>query len=139
MPDPKPKTGQPHVDGDFDREINYRAILGFVVGIILLTALAFGLAWRLDLGLREHMLSQDEPPSPVAEQTPRSIPPRPLLQTRPYQDLIELHAVEDSVLNSYAIVDANAGKVRIPIDEAMRRVAHDGLPQWPAVNPTAAN
>ena len=48
------------------------------------------------------------------------MPPEPRLQTNPREDLSELRASEDELLDSYGWVDKNAGVVRIPIDEAMK-------------------
>lgn len=139
MPDPRPKTGEPHVDGDFDRELSYRGIIGFVIGIALLAIVTFVFAWYFDDGLQAYLRGGDREASPLVEAEAPRLPPKPYLQTHPYQDLIDLHAVEDSVLQSYALIDKDAGKVRIPIAEAMRRVAREGVPEWPAVDPAATN
>ena len=139
MADPKPKTGEPHVDGDFDRELNYRAIVGFVTATAALVIITFVFAWYLDGGIKSWLATSDPESSPLVEaQTPR-IPPLPHLQSLPYEDLITMHAAEDSVLSSYAVVNQDEAKVRIPIDEAMRRIARDGIPQWPAVDPALGN
>jgi hypothetical protein len=137
MADPRPKTGEPHVDGDFDRELNYRAIIIFVLAIAFLTIGTFVFAWYFNGGLKSNLIAGDPETSPLVEaRTPR-IPPKPHLQTLPYEDLITMRAVEDSVLSSYAVVDQDGAKVRIPISEAMRRIADNGLPQWTATDPAA--
>jgi len=43
------------------------------------------------------------------------------------QDLVELHAREDLLLDHYSWVDASKGKVRIPIDRAMDLLTERGL------------
>jgi hypothetical protein len=61
--------------------------------------------------------------------------PLPQLQTDDgLQDLAELHAREDILLDSYSWVDSAQGKVRIPIDRAMELIAQRGLPVAPAVD-----
>jgi hypothetical protein len=50
------------------------------------------------------------------------------LQTEPRQDLRTLRQQEDAILNGYSWVDREAGTVRIPIGEAMRKVLEQGLP-----------
>jgi hypothetical protein len=67
----------------------------------------------------------------VAELT-RSFP-TPRLQTDDgNEDLAELHAREDLLLNNYSWVDRSKGVVRIPIERAMELVAQQGLPVMPA-------
>ncbi len=56
------------------------------------------------------------------------IPPEPRLEVYGPRQLLELHAHEDHVLNSYAWVDKDAGMVRIPIDRAIDLLAQKGLP-----------
>jgi hypothetical protein len=48
------------------------------------------------------------------------------------QDVAELHAREDLLLNYYSWVDQSKGTVRIPIERAMELVAQRGLPVAPA-------
>jgi hypothetical protein len=43
-------------------------------------------------------------------------------------ELREMRAAEDAVLNSYGWVDKDAGIVRIPVDRAMAILANKGLP-----------
>lgn len=50
------------------------------------------------------------------------------------QELADLHAREDLLLNHYSWVDEKAGVVRIPIDRAMQLIAQRGLPVEPTVN-----
>lgn len=55
--------------------------------------------------------------------------PTPRLQTDDgNQDITDLHAREDLLLNYYTRIDGQPGKVRIPIDQAMALVAQRGLP-----------
>ena len=44
------------------------------------------------------------------------------------QDLVDLHAREDLLLDHYSWVDQSQGKVRIPIERAMELIAQRGLP-----------
>ncbi len=135
MVDPKIKTGEPHVDGDFDQELSYRGIGIFIAAIGLLTVLTFVFSWHLDGGLKRYLAHGDPEPSPLAEARVPRVPPSPHLQTLPYEDLVQMHAIEDRVLHSYGMVDPGAAKIRIPIDEAMSRVARGHLPHWPKPSP----
>jgi hypothetical protein len=60
--------------------------------------------------------------------------PEPRLQTdNGNQDVADLHAREDLLLENYTRVDGKAGTVRIPIERAMELVAQRGLPTATAV------
>ncbi len=48
------------------------------------------------------------------------------------QDVADLHAREDLLLDNYTWVDRSQGKVRIPIERAMELIAQRGLPVAPA-------
>jgi hypothetical protein len=65
---------------------------------------------------------------PLAEGVTRPLPPRPRLQTYPFDDIKELRKEENKVLDHYAWVDQNAGVVRIPIERAIDVLAEKGLP-----------
>jgi hypothetical protein len=49
------------------------------------------------------------------------------------QDVADLHAREDLLLDNYTWVDKSQGKLRIPIEQAMQIIAQKGLPVAPAV------
>jgi hypothetical protein len=48
------------------------------------------------------------------------------------QDMADLHAREDLLLEHYTTIDGQPGKVRIPIERAMEILAQRGLPVAPA-------
>ncbi len=55
--------------------------------------------------------------------------PQPRLQIDDgNQEIADLHAKEDLLLENYSWVDKSQGKVRIPIERAMELVAEQGLP-----------
>jgi hypothetical protein len=58
--------------------------------------------------------------------------PTPRVQTDDgNQDVADLHAREDLLLDHYTRIDGQPGKVRIPIDRAMELIAQHGLPVAP--------
>jgi hypothetical protein len=60
--------------------------------------------------------------------------PTPRLQTDDgYQEITDMHAKEDLLLENYSWVDESKGTVRIPIERAMELIAQQGLPVAPAV------
>src|SRR5579863_6494007 len=59
--------------------------------------------------------------------------PAPRVQTDDAnQDVADLHAREDLLLNNYTRVDGKPGTVRIPVERAMELIAQHGLPVAPA-------
>jgi hypothetical protein len=67
----------------------------------------------------------------VAELTQDFPEPR-LLTDDGNQDVADLHAREDLLLDNYTRIDGQQGKVRIPIERAMELIAQRGLPVAPA-------
>ncbi len=60
--------------------------------------------------------------------------PTPRLQSDDgNQDITDLHAREDLLLDHYTRIDGDQGKVRIPIERAMELIAQRGLPVAPVV------
>jgi hypothetical protein len=60
--------------------------------------------------------------------------PTPRLQTDDgNQEIADLHAKEDLLLEHYSWANQSQGKVRIPIERAMELIAQSGLPVAPAV------
>jgi hypothetical protein len=49
------------------------------------------------------------------------------------QEIADLHAKEDLLLNNYSWADKSQGKIRIPIDKAIELIAQRGPPVAPAV------
>jgi hypothetical protein len=104
--------------------------------LIVMTVLVFWLAGWLLNAFTAHQAARDVAPSPLAQTRP-ALPPEPRLQVAPSQELQELRASEEAVLQSYGWVDQAAGIVRLPMARAMELVLERGLPVWP-VAPGAA-
>ncbi|MGC2621285.1 MAG: hypothetical protein WA414_19735 [Acidobacteriaceae bacterium] len=65
--------------------------------------------------------------------------PTPRLETDDgNQDLADLHAREDLLLNYYSWINRGQGTVRIPIEQAMQLIAQRGLPVAPQEQQQAA-
>ena len=61
--------------------------------------------------------------------------PSPRLQTDDgNQEIADLHAKEDLLLENYSWANQSQGKVRIPIERAMELIAQSGLPVAPDAN-----
>lgn len=74
------------------------------------------------------------PRAPHSELLPYPTPsyPSPQLQASPHQDMVRFYRPEKARLNSYGWIDKSKGLVHIPIDQAMREVAGEGIKGWPA-------
>jgi len=64
--------------------------------------------------------------------------PNPKLQPNPAVDWQVFYAQEMARLNSAGWLDRAAGTVHIPIDQAMRAVAAEGIKGWPTGNTTVS-
>jgi hypothetical protein len=85
----------------------------------------------VDLRPLGDMPNNPEMQNKVAELT-KSFP-TPRVQTDDgNQDVADLHAREDLLLDNYSWADSSQGKVRIPIERAMELLAQRGLPVAPA-------
>jgi hypothetical protein len=91
---------------------------GVVVSSLAIIGGTLVVVFAMTIGI-EKILDKANPPgqlpSPVAPA--RVLPPSPQLQVHPWDELPDLHAHEDQVLNSFG-KDA-AGHVHIPIDQAV--------------------
>ena len=91
-----------------------------LVGVVLL--LTGGLVvWLYPASLADRTINGRVPSYPL-----------PALQTGPRADMATFFRSEMQRLNGVWWVDRAAGRVHMPIAEAMRRVAADGIPDWPA-------
>ena len=61
--------------------------------------------------------------------------PGPHLQPSPRADMAAFYAEEMARLNAAGWQDKQAGTLHIPIGQAMRLVAKEGIPGWPTGNP----
>ena len=62
-------------------------------------------------------------------------PPQPRLQTDPSEDLTKFLADQDKRLNTYYWIDRKKGIVHIPIEQAMRELAEEGIDGFPRGKP----
>lgn len=87
---------------------------------ILLAGLGLFVGLLLSAGLVAAMLGTFQHTRPVAEAPPQPVPPPPRLQANPPADRIAAEARAEAELQGTAWVDRAVGRVRIPIDQAMR-------------------
>jgi hypothetical protein len=90
--------------------------------IVLVLAVSY---WIFEYNAGQHAQEQ-VPPSPLAHT--REPTPEPHLQVYAAEDLREMRAAEDAVLNGYGWIDKEAGIARIPVEKAIEVLAKKGLP-----------
>jgi hypothetical protein len=107
------------------RDVWPRALLLFAGGLVLFLLVSSGALY---------LLSKPEAmwPRPGAAWSDNEA--TPALSTSPHQDLAAIRREEEAELDKLAWVDRAKGVARIPIEEAMKLVARNGLPQWSAEN-----
>jgi hypothetical protein len=111
-----------------DNELNIKAIAGFAIGLLVVTAASGVGLWYFSKALRSYEVSQDPPPPALAAARAPYLPPEPRLQTDPEGELATLRAAEDEVLEGYAWVDQANGIARVPIERAITLMVGDGRP-----------
>src|ERR1035438_6673771 len=135
-------------------DVRVTGIVVFLTSLAIFVAVIGALSYGIGEAINSHMAKEDGPNSKwtktadvrslgnlpsspelqhkLAEMTQRF--PTPRLQTDDgNQDIMDLHAREDLLLNNYSWADRAQGKVRIPIERAMELIAQRGLPVAPAL------
>jgi len=115
-----------------ESDVNIGGIFAFAGALVVTAMIVQLMVWLLFNYFNRREAAKAPPEFPLAAAQEQRLPPEPRLQTTPRQDLEDLRAQEDQVLNGYRWVDRNAGIVRIPIEEAMRLTLQRGLPARPA-------
>jgi len=111
----------PNGAGHEQSEVSVRLI---VVSLAFLAVGTF-LVFILVVGIFRYFYDTDKTGEALRQGV---IPPEPRIEVAPYEQLQQLRAREDHILNSYAWVDQKAGTVRVPIDHAIDLLAAKGLP-----------
>lgn len=121
-------TTSSHGEQEFDREISYKGLVYFAVGLAVTIILAAALMLMFSRHIRSQLMASDAPPPALPEARQPYTPPAPNLQTSFDTDIDALHAKEDMLLNHFAWADRNTGKIRIPIERAMQIEVQRGFP-----------
>jgi hypothetical protein len=160
-PDPKAHTSDPSVREGFEvTDADTRGIAIFLVALFLSVGVFFAVCYFFGVAINHGLDSQDGPTNKWAAQN--QVAPRMAIESNPAlqqqqlakltsqfptprletddgnQDLTDLHAREDLLLDNYSWIDRGKGTVRIPIERAMELIAQRGLPVAPAEQEQAA-
>ena len=135
-------------------DVKVTGIIVFLVSLAILVAVCGGVTWFMGKLINARMNREDGPNSKWTKTAEirqlGNLPSSPDMQnkiaeiTRTFptprvqtddgnQDVADLHAREDLLLENYTWVDQSQGKVRIPIERAMQIIAQKGLPVAPTV------
>ena len=109
-----------------ESDIDIRGVFSFVVGLFVTSVVVFLVVWALFAYL-DRREAQGVADFPLATGRTR-VPPQPRLQVAPRDDFRDLRQGQEDVLESYQWIDRDAGRVRIPIDQAIRLTLERGLP-----------
>jgi hypothetical protein len=113
-----------------ESDIDIGGIFKFMLGLTIAAAAVHVVIWFMFVWFQAAAAGADVPNSLRVGEDVR-IPPEPRLQVDPRQDLSTYREREAALLDGYRWVDKNAGVVRIPIDEAMKRLIERGVPTRP--------
>jgi hypothetical protein len=117
-------------------EVNARALTRFgIVFALGLIGSLFIVFFVFDT-FRGEEVAKIPPASEKLNVDARKLPPNPRLQSVPIEDLKQMRAAEDQILNGYEWLDRKQGTVRIPIGRAMDLVAQENLPHRDTNGPT---
>ena len=116
-----PKTTEPHLGHAGTSYEGGDASAGIVVSSLSIIGLTLVFVFALTVGIQKYIQHETPPGPPTSPLAPaRTLPPAPQLQVDPWEDLPQLRAHEDQVLNSSGR-DAQ-GHYHIPIADAMGTV-----------------
>jgi len=122
------------VTGDFDREINVRAILWSGFWLAVVTIAANILMWWFLRGFQVYDEHHEVPVMPMAAQNPQKPPSAPLLQPEDpkedrNKDMVEFRRQENEQLDQASQV---GNTLRVPVDVAIDVIAQRGVAPFPA-------
>jgi hypothetical protein len=125
-------AGDPGPGGEsFDREIDRAGIVRTGLWLAGITIGAFLVAFGFYRALASAEKRADPRPSPLVGLSRQGLPPAPLLQTSPEQELAAMRAAETARLTGWGWVDRPAGVAHVPVERAIDAIAKDGrLPDF---------
>jgi len=115
------------------RDIQVRPLLVFVAGLVVTIIAAYLVVFGVFRLFYAQQATKDMAAGPVAVQRAalsdeQRLPAQPRIQVDPAGEYRLLRQQEEHTLTTYGWVDRPAGLVRIPMDEAMKRIVEEGLP-----------
>jgi hypothetical protein len=160
MPTPNNHMPHGHKNEEVDASLGYEqsdvkitGILVFIISLGIFVVVTGAICYVIGAKFNAHMNKEDGPNSKWTQTADirelGNLPSNPEMQnkvtdiTKSFpaprvqlddgnQDVADLHARENILLDNYTWVDQSSGTVRIPIERAMQILAQKGLPVAPA-------
>lgn len=138
----------------YDREIDLKSIVKWMIGLLVVTLICQVVVWWLVVGIERFDAKRDPELTPIQKQVRQPLPPQPRLQvgenfhetnnllneggigqrdpkkepdTRSdVEDMQILRATADKALATPSWIDQGQGRLRVPIDVAMQVIASRG-------------
>ena len=117
------------------RDVNVWALGKFGIGLVLTTIAAIFIV----LGVFRYLELQyaEQPAAPrLTVEDARQLPPEPRLISNEAENLQEMRAAEDQILNGYSWANQEHTLVKIPISLAIDTLLQKGLPARPQAAPS---
>ena len=95
---------------------------------LLISAIVIHVGMGFMFGMFVERREETEQMFPLATGQERRLPAAPRLQQFPANELYEFRLREEATLQGYGWIDRAAGRIQIPISEAMRLTVERGLP-----------
>lgn len=115
-------------------DVSVSGIAWFGAALFVLIALICWLMWAMfNYFEGREVAAEPRPASRITAGEPR-LPPEPRLQgvpgheTLPQVDMRQLRESQEAMLTGYGWIDQQAGRVRIPIEQAKKIIVERGLP-----------
>jgi hypothetical protein len=125
MAETPPRASRP-LPPSVTEDVQLRPVLAFGVGLAMLAVTTLLLIGWLLPALMARQAQRPRPSAVLSEPVP--VPPGPRLQVAPAQELQQLRAAQEELLQSYGWVNKEEGLVRIPLARAMELLVERGLP-----------
>ncbi len=108
-------------------DVPIRQLIMYTIGLALTCVVSAVIAWGVFVVLERQAARNDPQISPLAVPAGQ-LPPEPRLVTDEPAILRRQRQAEAAALDQYGWVDKPGGAARIPIEEAKKRLLHEGLP-----------
>ena len=105
---------------------------------LLISAIVIHVGMGFMFGLLVEQREETEQAFPLATGQQRRLPAAPRLQQFPANEFYEFRQREEGTLQNYGWIDRDAGRIQIPIAEAVRLTVERGLPTRPSQPEDAA-
>ena len=128
-----------HGVGHERSDVNVLVLTRFGIGLLLGIIASLFIVWFVFDYFLSREAARVPRPTHRLDVNASRLPPEPRLQVAPSEDLAEMRAAEDRILNTYAWLDRSRGELRIPIERAMQLVAREGLPSRQTPGPITAD